>query len=105
MVFLVLEVGALREEHREEEHASHMRVMRLSMLLQRHLEDEVHDVAVLTTYRAWLMRAVGDYQLRVITRAANCSACFFDLAEPRPMNVFCTKTSTVKMPSTCAATR
>jgi len=61
------------KEHREEEHASHMRVMRLSMLLQRHLEDEVHDVAVLTTYRAWLMRAVGDYQLRVIERAANCS--------------------------------
>lgn len=61
------------KEHREEEHASHMRVMRLSMLLQRHLEDEVHDVAVLTTYRAWLMRAVGDYQLRVIERASNCS--------------------------------
>lgn len=60
------------KEHREEEHASHMRVMRLSMLLQRHLEDEVHDVAVLTTYRAWLMRAVGDYQLRVIERA-NCT--------------------------------
>lgn len=61
------------KSHREEEHASHMRVMRLSMLLQRHLEDEVHDVAVLTTYRAWLMRAVGDYQLRVVERAANCS--------------------------------
>lgn len=59
--------------HREEEHASHMRVMRLSMLLQRHLEDEVHDVTVLTTYRAWLMRAVGDYQLRVIERSSNCS--------------------------------
>ena len=60
--------------HREEEHASHMRVMRLSMLLQKHLEDEVHDVAVLTTYRAWLMRAVGDYQMRVARKAANCSA-------------------------------
>ena len=62
------------KNHREEEHASHMRVMRLSMLLQRHLEDEVHDVAVLTTYRAWLMRAVGDYQLKVLERAANCTA-------------------------------
>ena len=59
--------------HREEEHASHMRVMRLSMLLQHHLEDEVHDVALLTTYRAWLMRAVGDYQLRVTETAGNCS--------------------------------
>jgi len=55
--------------HREEEHASHMRVMRLSMLLQQHLEDEVHDVAVLTTYRAWLMRAVGDYQAAVSQKA------------------------------------
>ena len=62
------------KSHREEEHASHMRVMRLSMLLQRHLEDEVHDVAVLTTYRAWLMRAVGDYQMRVVGRASNCSS-------------------------------
>ena len=61
------------KNHREEEHASHMRVMRLSMLLQRHLEDEVHDVAVLTTYRAWLMRAVGDYQMRVLEQTSNCS--------------------------------
>jgi len=61
-------------EHREEEHASHMRVMRLSVLLQRHLEDEVHDVAVLTSYRAWLMRAVGDYQRRVVEHSSNCSA-------------------------------
>ena len=66
------------KNHREEEHASHMRVMRLSMLLQRQLEDEVHDVAVLTTYRAWLMRAVGDYQLRVAERAGNCSVAMRD---------------------------
>ena len=61
--------------HREEEHASHMRVLRLSMVLQRHLEDEVHDLSVLTTYRAWLMRAVGDYQKDVlgITEKSNCS--------------------------------
>mmetsp|Transcript_26621 Transcript_26621/g.53485 ORF Transcript_26621/g.53485 Transcript_26621/m.53485 type:complete len:397 (-) Transcript_26621:425-1615(-) len=56
--------------HREEEHASHMRVMRLSMLLQQHLEDDVHDVGVITTYRAWLMRAVGDYQSEVINKAS-----------------------------------
>lgn len=61
------------KNHREEEHASHMRVMRLSMLLQRHLEDEVHDANVLTTYRAWLMRAVGDYQMRVLEKTSNCS--------------------------------
>ena len=29
-------------EHREEEHTSHMRIMRLSMLLEERLEDEVH---------------------------------------------------------------
>mmetsp|Transcript_27795 Transcript_27795/g.70917 ORF Transcript_27795/g.70917 Transcript_27795/m.70917 type:complete len:426 (-) Transcript_27795:380-1657(-) len=63
-------------EHREEEHTSHMRVLRLSMLLQRHLEDEVHDLSVLTTYRAWLMRAVGDYQNKVVAQAstANCTS-------------------------------
>ena len=61
------------KNHREEEHASHMRVMRLSMLLQRHLEDEVHDANVLTTYRAWLMRAVGDYQMHVMDKSSNCS--------------------------------
>ena len=62
-------------EHRVEEHTSHMRVLKLSILLQRHLEDEVHDERMLTQYRAWLMRAVGDYQSRVGARAAavNCS--------------------------------
>ena len=60
--------------HREEDHASHMRVMRLSMLLQRHLEDDVHDVKLLTTYRAWLMRSVGDYQSKVVASASNCSS-------------------------------
>lgn len=60
-------------EHREEEHTSHMRVMRLSMLLQQRLKDEVHDMSVLTTYRAWLLRAVGEYQRRVATAVVNCS--------------------------------
>ena len=64
-------IGA--RNHREEEHASHMRVLRLSMLLQKHLEDEVHDAHVLTRYRAWLMRAVGDYQMRVLEQATNYS--------------------------------
>lgn len=52
-------------EHREEEHTSHMRVMRLSMMLQQRLKDEVHDMKVLTQYRAWLLRVVGDYQTQV----------------------------------------
>lgn len=80
LVYMRYEVSVQRrisiqgaKNHREEEHASHMRVMRLSMLLQRHLEDEVHDANVLTTYRAWLMRAVGDYQMRVMEKASNCS--------------------------------
>lgn len=63
-------------EHREEEHASHMRIMRLSTLLQKHLKDEVHDMSILTTYRAWLMRAVGDYQERLVAQintTCNCS--------------------------------
>jgi len=60
-------------EHREEEHTSHMRVMRLSMMLQQRLKDEVHDMKVLTTYRAWLLRAVGEYQQRVEDQVANCS--------------------------------
>lgn len=60
-------------EHREEEHTSHMRVMRLSTMLQQRLKDEVHDMHVLTTYRAWLLRAVGEYQQRVLATLANCS--------------------------------
>jgi len=32
-------------EHRAEEHTSHMRVMRLSMMLQQRLKDEVHHFA------------------------------------------------------------
>lgn len=61
-------------EHREEEHASHMRIMRLSTLLQKHLKDEVHDMSILTTYRAWLLRAVGDYQQRLVEKiGSNCS--------------------------------
>jgi hypothetical protein len=82
LVFTRYEVHVQRRQsiegarnHREEEHASHMRVMRLSMLLQRHLEDEVHDASVLTTYRAWLMRAVGDYQMRIVSKVSNnCSS-------------------------------
>lgn len=63
------------KEHREEEHSSHMRIMRLSMLLQQRLKDEVHDMSVLTTYRGWLMRAVGEYQAAVsASLPANCSA-------------------------------
>ena len=42
------------KEHREEEHATHMRIMQLSMLLQQRLEDEVHDMSILTAYRAGL---------------------------------------------------
>jgi len=61
------------KEHREEEHTSHMRVMRLSTLLQQRLKDEVHDMSVLTTYRAWLLRAVGDYQAHVAEQVRNCS--------------------------------
>ncbi|KAL1515533.1 hypothetical protein AB1Y20_002155 [Prymnesium parvum] len=62
-------------EHREEEHASHMRIMRLSTLLQKHLKDEVHDMSILTTYRASLMHAVGEYQARLIEKiGSNCSA-------------------------------
>jgi len=38
--------------------------------LQQHLEDDVHDVAVLTTYRAWLVRAVGDYQVEILNKAS-----------------------------------
>eukprot|EP00316_Scyphosphaera_apsteinii_P021070 CAMPEP_0119312598 /NCGR_PEP_ID=MMETSP1333-20130426/26903_1 /TAXON_ID=418940 /ORGANISM="Scyphosphaera apsteinii, Strain RCC1455" /LENGTH=370 /DNA_ID=CAMNT_0007317247 /DNA_START=84 /DNA_END=1196 /DNA_ORIENTATION=- len=62
-------------EHREEEHTSHMRIMRLSTVLQQRLKDEVHDMSVLTTYRAWLLRAVGDYQNHVVKRVSstNCS--------------------------------
>ncbi|KAL3893226.1 MAG: hypothetical protein SGPRY_014376 [Prymnesium sp.] len=90
-------------EHREEEHASHMRIMRLSTLLQKHLkarspracgagkgacpcdiashhcpapcpQDEVHDMSILTTYRALLLRAVGDYQARLMDKIwSNCT--------------------------------
>ena len=60
-------------EHREEEHASHMRIMRLSTLLQKHLQDEVHDMSILTTYRAWLLRAVGDYQSKLLEKFSNCT--------------------------------
>jgi len=52
-------------DHREEEHNSHMRIMRLGTLLQQRLKDEVHDMKVLTQYRAWLLRVVGDYQTQV----------------------------------------
>ena len=61
-------------DHREEEHTTHMRVMRLSMLLQQRLKDEVHDMKVLTEYRAWLLRVVGDYQNQVIGQVeSNCT--------------------------------
>jgi hypothetical protein len=61
-------------EHREEEHTSHMKVMRLSMLLQQRLKDEVHDMKVLTQYRAWLLRVVGDYQSQVLGEVeTNCT--------------------------------
>ena len=30
-------------------------------------------MGVLTTYRAWLLRAVGDYQMRVHDQVRNCS--------------------------------
>ena len=61
-------------EHREEEHNSHMRIMRLGMLLQQRLKDEVHDMKVLTTYRSWLLRSVGDYQGQVLQKlGANCT--------------------------------
>jgi len=61
-------------DHREEEHSSHMRVMRLGMLLQQRLKDEVHDMKVLTQYRAWLLRVVGDYQTQVQGEVAvNCT--------------------------------
>jgi len=63
------------KEHREEEHSSHMRVMRLSMLLQQRLKDETHDMSVLTTYRGWLMRAVGEYQSAALrSLPINCSS-------------------------------
>lgn len=71
--------GAVHEarEHREEEHTSHMRVLRLSMMLQAHLKDEIHDERMLTQYRAWLMKSVGNYQSRVMMKAcptpANCT--------------------------------
>jgi len=63
----VVKRGALEAatEHREEEHTSHMRIMRLSTLLQQRLEDEVHDMSALTTYRAWLLRSVGEFQSQV----------------------------------------
>jgi len=62
------------KEHREEEHTSHMRVMRLSTLLQQRLRDEVHDMKVLTQYRAWLLRVVGDYQNEVLREVeSNCT--------------------------------
>ena len=35
-------------DHRDEEHASHLRVIRLSTLLQQRLKDEVHDMKLLT---------------------------------------------------------
>ena len=59
--------------HRAEEHGSHLRALHLSTLLQTRLKDEVHDMKVLTTYRAWLLRAVGEYQQRVEDQVANCS--------------------------------
>ena len=55
------------------EHTSHMRVMRLSTLLQQRLKDEVHDMGVLTTYRAGLLRAVGEHQAAVFEAVGNCS--------------------------------
>ena len=58
------------KEHREEEHATHMRIMQLSMLLQQRLEDEVHDMSILTAYRAGLLKAVGQFQTSVVR---NCS--------------------------------
>lgn len=61
-----------KREQREESHSSHLRVMRLSMVLQQRLKDEVHDMGVLTTYRAWLLRAVGEYQGKIAERC-NCS--------------------------------
>ena len=84
LIFLRYEVTLQRRHviagartHREEEHESHMRVMRLSTQLQRHLEDEVQDANLLATNRAWLMRAIGDYQQVVMTKALeavqNCS--------------------------------
>jgi len=61
--------------HRAEEHGSHLRALHLSTLLQTRLKDEVHDMKVLTQYRAWLLRAVGDYQNQVAgTLEANCTA-------------------------------
>ena len=51
-----------------------MRIMRLGMLLQQRLKDEVHDMKVLTTYRSWLLRSVGDYQGQVLQKlGANCT--------------------------------
>jgi len=69
-----------KREHREENHSSHMRVMRLSMLLQQRLKDEVHDMGVLTTYRAWLLRAVGEYQAQIAARC-NCSDAHAQLTQ------------------------
>ena len=82
LIFTQYEVSVQRKHklagarvHREEEHSSHMRIMRLSMLLQRHLEDDVRDANLLTTYRAWLMRAIGDYQQGVAdtVKEAKCT--------------------------------
>lgn len=52
-------------EHREEEHTSHMHIMRLSILLQQRLKDEMKDMNVLTQYRSVLLKTVGDYQNNV----------------------------------------
>ena len=61
-------------DHREEEHTSHMHLVRLGTLLQQRLKDEVHDMKVLTQYRAWLLRVVGDYQTQVQGEVeANCT--------------------------------
>ena len=43
-------------DHRDEDHKSHMHLVRLGTLLQQRLKDEVHDMKVLTQYRAWLLR-------------------------------------------------
>jgi len=48
-----------------------MRIMRLSTLLQQRLKDEVHDMSVLTEYRAHLLHAVGDYQSHVVAYEGN----------------------------------
>ena len=42
---------------------------------KQRLKDEVHDMKVLTEYRAWLLRVVGDYQNEVLEEVAhNCTS-------------------------------